>query len=320
MKRIQCVLLSIALCGCASTISLKQLSNYEQGKAALAARMFDVAQEKFKLALNEPLNRAHSLNGLAATFYEMRDYSVALEHIKSARVIDAQSEFLKQNEAKILAQIASINRYKETIPLAEIARTGSISTSPAVLDFSKGQNQQPLTEGRTQIESTSIVLTGGYERMLPTAQLEQIAPDVYNLVLNPPSEKPNLPSESSKVAVFFKSELVLNPTSKRTAAKIAIANGAGIKGVACGTAGSLRKVGIPIVTCNDFKSKDGKVNFKQTETVLYVNRDSRLEPELIIELIRTCDAKRLVITNLHASKLDVQVVIGRDNRLTSRRV
>jgi tetratricopeptide (TPR) repeat protein len=342
MKRLQYIFASVALCGCVSTVSLKETSYYDQGKLALAGKSYDLAQVKFKLALRETETRVYALNGLAATYYEMNDHKTALEFVRSARLIDSESLYLKNNEARILARLED-ERIRVLTPVkVEAALIGQVAISPAVVDLTPGTAMLSLQGGRPQIEVTSTRPAAGYERLLPTAQLEQIAPDVYNLVLAPRKEVAATANESvgllsvldAKTAPSSKAKDGLISTNsetipaarqaaigqlQRSNTRIAIANGAGIKGIACGAAGSLRKAGISVGSCTDYKTKDGKTNFKQTETVLYVNRDSKLDPELILALIHSCDAKRLVVTNLTSSKLDVQVVLGKDSRTASRR-
>jgi LytR cell envelope-related transcriptional attenuator len=350
MKRLQYVLVSIILCGCVSTVSLQEMSNYEQGKAALAAKSYGLAQSKFQLALNDVGTKAHALNGLAATFYEMNNDVSALEFIRSARAIDTKSEFLKNNEAKILARMNATQASNQAAAEFEPVKLGKVDVTPAVIDLTAGSAMLPLREGRPQIEATSTRPAAGYERRLPTAQLEQITPGVFNLVLMPRREEVAAKQDLSEIANVLASvraaavqgsgattlsesgtsvlantktirprRIALDQT-ERSMTRIAIANGSGVKGIACSKAESLRKAGISVASCSDYKTKDGKVNFKQTETVLYINRQSRLDPELILALIRSSDAKRLVVTNLNNAKLDVQVVLGKDSRVTARRV
>jgi tetratricopeptide (TPR) repeat protein len=297
---------------------------YMLGRSEFERGGFEQAMVLFKQALKIEPSSVDARNGIAAVLFQLGRYDEAYEAIQVAARMSPNDLVVARNVAKI-AKFTTLNNSGQNTGVAEplavvvtaIERPPSVITLGEVAGSYSAQNQSP----NRNVDVTPIAMPQGFARILPTAQLSQLAPNVYELSVlsRTPVPSPE-PSSPTNVAVLPRVNIVtkakVSPLKKSAAAvRLVVANGSGKKGLACGQASILSGVGAGAVviraSCADYK------NFNQQETVLYLRDGVLLDSKVLAKSMGMERSFRIVRVSASSKESfpvgkDAQLVLGKD--------
>jgi tetratricopeptide (TPR) repeat protein len=315
----------------ASDAQIKGVQLYQLGRSEFERGAYELAIASFKQALMVDPDSTYARNGIATVLFQLGRHDEALEAIQVAVRMSPNDLVLNRNLAKItsfLKAYAGSAVMHADGNLATSIQTAPIDRIPSVINLGETPVSQ-LATNRTdyrQIEVTPMSLPSGYVRVLPTAQLTLLAPNVYEL-----SQESRSVSRSTELpvkpeaTVFAVGILPIKPVAARskkltTSVRLSVANGSGKKGLACGQANILGGVGAGEVviraSCTDYK------NFNQQQTTLYLRQGVQLDAKALAVSLGSDRSFRVIRVSAGANEnlpsgKDAQLVIGKDWSLTN---
>ncbi len=337
---------AVVLIGCAATapdsVSFKDSQNatamsesskiqqiYQLGRAEFERGEFDLAMIQFKKVLKlNPLSM-DARNGVAVVLFEQGRYDEAYEAIQVAARMSPDDLVVARNLAKIskLANASGLDR-RLAVSNDLVTEVAALDRPPSVVYLGEVQGLKAETDRseRRRIDVTPMSLPQGFERILPTSQLSQIAPNVYQLSLIAPvtTPKPAQPPRPEvailpRVHISTKTD-VARKIKPAPTVRLSVANGNGKKGLACGQASILSGVGagatVIQASCTDYK------NFNQQETVLYLRDGVSLDAKVLASNMGSRQVYKVVRISTKSkgylpTGTDAQLVIGKDWTLTN---